>query len=59
MLAGPELTGLQANAAALAGDQAGADALYAQTVDVTADMAHELVRHLRKMVCRLSRWLPA
>lgn len=41
----------QAHKAALEGDTAAAEALYAQTVDVTPEMAHELVKLLRAMVC--------
>ena len=34
----------------LDGDRAEAEALFAQTVDVTPEMAHELALHLRSMV---------
>ena len=40
---------MQARKAAQEGDKATAEALYSQTVDVTPEMAHELVVHLRSM----------
>ena len=41
---------MQAHQAVERGDRTEAEALFAQTVDVTPEMAHEFVVHLRMMV---------